>query len=53
MRVEGLILMGVSGCGKSTVAAKLAERLGCGASAPSLSTRRGSRQERGDSGFIF
>jgi gluconokinase len=28
MRIEGLILMGVSGCGKSTVAAELAERLG-------------------------
>jgi gluconokinase len=28
MRVEGLILMGVSGCGKSTIAAELAERLG-------------------------
>ncbi len=27
MRVEGLILMGVSGCGKSTIAAELAERL--------------------------
>jgi gluconokinase len=28
MHIEGLILMGVSGCGKSTVAAELAERLG-------------------------
>jgi len=31
MRVEALILMGVSGYGKSTIAGKLAERLGCGA----------------------
>jgi adenylate kinase family enzyme len=31
MGVEGLILMGVSGCGKSTIAAKLSARLGCGA----------------------
>jgi gluconokinase len=28
MHVTGLILMGVSGCGKRIIAAKLAERLG-------------------------